>query len=170
MNLSTALEPMLQIDPLNWNGLPSATMEQFDALFGPPVEETDSTLGYHPATRYHYRAEEGVSELIVWAREGLAVMVETVKTPDVTVLEALPEPNAVLANEILLPDAYAHEYLYCSRGLILTVAQPYHENVANRIVRCRGIKPLASVEEFGPAYYQAFDDQVQWANVPSGGC
>lgn len=170
MNLRAALEPILSLDLVNWTGLPTATLDQFDTLFGPPVERIESTLGYYPATRYRYQTEHGAYELVVWVREGTAVMIETLKTPDVSILVALPKPSAVLANEILIPDAYAHEYLYCTNGLVLTVAQPYSESGTNRIVRCRGIKPLASVEEFGPAYYQAFDDQVQWANVISGDC
>ena len=72
-----------------------------------------------------------------------------------------------------LEDAYAHEYLWCARGLVLTVAVPLgglddeDDGVPERIVRCRGLRPLARVGDFGPAYYRPLDSRVRW--VAAGG-
>jgi len=166
--LLSALEPLLDLDPVRWGGLPDATVAQFDALFGPPDERIDTVLGVYPASRTRYRHDGAAKGLLMWAREGIAVMVQTVKPPDQAVLGELPEPDAVLAHEILVPVAYAHEYLYCATGLVLTVARAFRGGMPDRIVRCRGIKRLDRVEAFGPAYYQAFEDRIQWAGLDAG--
>ena len=79
-------------------------------------------------------------------------------------LDTLPAPDAVLAHEILVPGHYAHEYLYCTRGLVLTVAQSLQGN-ERHIARCRGMAPLAAPREFGPDFYLAFEDRVSWARL-----
>lgn len=169
LNLLAALDPMLRIDPLAWRGLPQATVAEFDAFFGAPEESVESVLGYYPATRRHYLSAATAQGLVLWARAGEAIMVETAAPPPVAVLASLPEPSAVLAQEIFIPEAYAHEYLYCSIGLVLTVAQAFGGEVPSRIVRCRGVKVLVSPEEFGPAYYRPFEDQVRWAVLTGEG-
>ncbi|MEK6677153.1 MAG: hypothetical protein AABZ47_16050 [Planctomycetota bacterium] len=161
MNLQTSLEPILRVEPARWQGLHRATVAEFDALFASPEESIDAVLGYYPATRRRYRTNTGQG-LMLWARAGEAVMVETLVQPAASVLNELPNPCAILAHEILVPDAYAHEYLYCAIGLVLTVAQPLRGDVPFRIIRCRGVKPLASADEFGLDYYCAFEDQVRW--------
>jgi hypothetical protein len=167
MNLRTALEPMLHVDPAHWRGLPEASVEDFDALLGPPEERTEGTLGYYPATRCRYRDKDGAG-IILWARNDAAVMVEAMEAPPPSVLDDLPEPTIVLPQEILIPDAYAHEYLYCATGLVLTVAESLHGG-ADRIVRCRGVRPLTSARDFGPAYYMPFEDQIAWSESDSAG-
>jgi len=162
MNLKAALESMLYIDLANWRGLPGAIAEQFDELFGEPYEREETMLGCFPATRLDYAVNYPAQMLSVWVRDGIAVMVEIQKKPDISILGVLAEPSAVLPNEIILPDAYPHEYLYCDIGLILTVAQPYDVRENKYIARCRGVKKLANAREFGPTYYQAFDEQVRW--------
>jgi hypothetical protein len=169
MSLRAALEPMLRVDPARWRGLPPTTVAALDALLGVPEESVDAVLGYYPANRRRYRDAATGEGLVAWARDGAVVMVETLAPPDVAVLAALPQPSAVLAHEILVPGAYAHEYLYTPTGLVLTVAEPLGGGGPKWIVRCRGVAPLASPEAFGPAYYRAFDDQVRWgAPKPEG--
>lgn len=177
MTLRDALEPMLHADPLRWRGLPHVTFTDLDALLGVPEESREAILGYYPAVRRRYSAErtpanngpaDGGYGLVAWARAGEIVMVESLSQPSLSVLERLPEPSAVLAQEVLVPDAYAHEYLYCATGLVLTVAKPLRGKGASRIVRCRGVKPLASPAEFGPEYYRRFEDRVRWAERSGG--
>ena len=168
MSLRAALDPMLRVDPARWRGLPLATVAELDAVLGPPEESIDADLGYYPAVRRRYRSPEAAAQaLVAWARGGEVVMVETLAQPPVAVLTELPEPSAVLPQEILVPEAYAHEYLYCQTGLVLTVAEPLRGGAPPRIVRCRGSAPLASPPAFGPAYYRAFEDQVHW-DAPGG--
>lgn len=172
MTLRDAIEPMLRVDPLRWHGLPRVTVADLDALLGAPEESAEAILGYYPALRRRYRAASGAASadhgLVAWARTGEIVMVESLVQPAASVLEALPEPSAVLAQEILVPDSYAYEYLYCAKGLVLTVAKPLRGKATSRIVRCRGVKPLASAAEFGPDYYRPFEDQVRWAERVGG--
>ena len=163
MSLQAALDPMLCVEPTRWRGLPQVTVAELDALLGAPDESVDAVLGFYSATRRRYRPGATGQGLAAWARDGAVVMVETLASPPASVLEALPEPSAVLAHEILVPDAYAHEYVYCDIGLVLTVAQPFRDGEPNRIVRCRGVAPLNSPAAFGPAYYRAFEDQVRWS-------
>jgi hypothetical protein len=153
---------------VNWRGLPEASRAEFDALFGPPRDEQEATLGDRPARRLEYVDAESAG-LIAWERAGRVVMIESTVRPPVSVIAELPAPSAVLAHEILIPGAYAHEYLYCPTGLVLTVSQSLERNGTERIVRLRGVAPLARVEDFGPAYYRPFDDQVQWSDLDGEG-
>ena len=169
MRLADALAPMLRLDPAAWVGLPEATVADFDELLGPPAAFEETTLGSYPARRRRYEAGGASDGLILYSRGDRAVMVETPRPPPLSALAALPEPDAVLARELRLPDAYPHEYLYCATGLVLTVAVPLgtieddeDEATPNGILRCRGIRPLARVEEFGPDYYLPLDRRVRW--------
>lgn len=157
--LHAHLAPLLAADPLAWRGLPPARVADFDALFGIPQMLQEQTLGARPATRRVYRDGHG---LVLWSREGQAVMVEAGTLPPPALVAQLPTPDRILAHEILVPGYYAHEYLYCAIGLVLTVAKPLREGQAH-IARCRGIAPLAAPQDFGPDYYLAFEDQISWA-------
>lgn len=162
MSLRQVLDPIVRVDPVRWKGLPPVTESGLETLFGEPKERAESVLGYYPATRCLYRLPVSGQGLVAWLRDGEAVLVETLSQPSVTVLERLPAPSAVLAQEILVPDAYAHEYLYCTVGLVLTVCEPLSGEGPDRIVRCRGLRPLADPSDFGPEYYCAFENQVRW--------
>lgn len=169
MTLHAALDPLLRLELACWSGLPQACVAQFDALFGAPEDLREDMLGSYPASHKRYRTDGTAGGLSVWVRDGIAVMVQTLQPPDAAVLATLPEPTAVLAHEIQLPDAYAHEYLYCPVGLVLTVAQAYRKGRPLRVVRCRGTRPLKGVGDFGPAYYQALEDQIRWTGTRPDG-
>lgn len=161
--LRGAVAPLLAGDLPGWRGLPPASVAEFDAVFGPPEDQREEPLGAWPAVRRTYRDAQGRA-LMLWSREGAAVMLEAGTLPDVSQLAQLPAPDSVLPHEILLPGHYAHEYLYCRAGLVLTVAQPLREGTLH-IARCRGIAPLAAVQDFGPGYYLAFEDRTSWAGT-----
>lgn len=169
MTLHDALAPLLRLDPALWRGLPPATEAQFQALFGAPRIARETVLGAYPASWRHYHSDAAAGGLQVWLRDAHAVMVQTEQVPDDAVRASLPDPTAVLAHEIELPDAYAHEYLYCPIGLVLTVAQAFHKDRPDRIVRCRGTRPLGSVSDFGPAYYLPLEDRVSWTDAGTDG-
>lgn len=173
MNLVARIAPLLRHDLTAWTGLPDAGSDDFDAAFGAPVGCEAVTLGELPAERRHYEADGPGGGFFVYARDGDAVMIETQTPPPVGALAALGEPDATLPRELRLEDAYAHEYLWCARGLVLTVAVPLgglddeDDGVPERIVRCRGLRPLDRVGDFGPAYYRPLDSRVRW--VAAGG-
>ncbi len=77
-------------------------------------------------------------------------------------MAALGSPSAIKPHEILVENTYVHEYLFCERGLVLSVAEPFEEGRPLRIVRCRGIQPIDSPEQFGPEFYQSFEDRIVW--------
>lgn len=77
-------------------------------------------------------------------------------------MDGLDGPTAVLPHEILVQGTYVHEYLYCQRGLVLSIAEPFQKDQPMKMVRCRGIRLLSSPDEFGPEFYQAFEDKTVW--------
>jgi hypothetical protein len=162
MNAAGLIRPLLSGAPAGWRGLPPVATEAFDAALGPPAAVASEDLGYYPAERRAYCV--GGREVIVWAREGAVVMVEAAAALPGSALDALGAPSAVLPNEILADGGYAHEYLYCARGLVATVVQPYQAG-AHKVVRLRGIAPLDGPDAFGPALYKAFEDRVSWAGA-----
>lgn len=158
--LKERLAPLLAGELLNWRGLPSAHTADFDALFGNPYAHGELALGAWPAIRCAYRDAQGRG-LVLWSRQDRAVMVEAETLPPCAVVAQLPQPDRILPHEILVLGHYAHEYLYCAIGLVLTVAEPLSEGRAH-IARCRGIAPLTSPEDFGSAWYLAFEDRTSW--------
>lgn len=82
--------------------------------------------------------------------------------PDINVLNQLGQPTAILADELFMEGYYVHEYLYCDRGLVLSVAESLSKAKRLRIVRSRGIPVLDSPKDFGPNYYRSFEDDTVW--------
>lgn len=167
-NLRAQLAPLLAGDLAGWRGLPTATVQDFDALFGTGATPREEVLGAQPAQHRHYRdAARGGQGLDLWSRDGVAVMVQPEGLPPSSALAALGPPERILAHEILVPGHYAHEYLYSARGLVLTVAQPLAgDRDALHIVRCRGFAALADPDGFGAGLYLAFEDRTVWAGLP----
>ena len=130
-SLRILLQPLLAGDLPAWQGLPAVSVADFDALYGPPTVRREEPLGALPAMRHDYAAGDD-GTLAMWSRGGQAVMLAPAHLPSPAVLDTLPAPDAVLAHEILVPGHYAHEYLYCTRGLVLTVAHlvPFVPGVA----------------------------------------
>jgi len=159
MSLRDIVAPLLRGTPGAWHGLPPTPASDFDAAFGPPLRSTKTNLGFLPADRLVHDTSEG--ELIAWIRRGQAVMIEVAAEHPVSVLGGLEQPCVVLPQEILVPEAYARERLYCERGLVVTVAHPF-DGTEDRIVRFRGISPIATPAEFGTDLYKPFEDRASW--------
>lgn len=155
MSVADLIRPLTAGRPGDWHGLAATPVARFDADLGAPAAVEQSELGYYPAERRDYGGP------IVWARDGQAVMVEVACDLPAAALDGLEEPCASLPAELLLPDGYPHEHLYCRRGLVVTLVRPYAGG-EKRIVRLRGIAPIAGPDEFGPELYRAFEDQVSW--------
>jgi hypothetical protein len=161
MTTAAFLQPLRGGDLAAWHGLPPLPADAFDATLGAPAIVAEAELGGLPAERRAY------GDVIVWARAGAIVMVEFAGAWRAATLDALESPCAILPNEILVQGGYAHEYLFCVRGLVATVVRP-HDGGANRIVRLRGIAPIAAPDEFARGYYQAFEDRIRWDTDPAG--
>ncbi|HEY5712953.1 MAG TPA: hypothetical protein VIT38_13755 [Allosphingosinicella sp.] len=159
MTPAELLSPLLAGEAAGWHGLPPLAGDAFDALLGPPASVELLRLGFYPAERRLFARAEG--DVAIWSRDGEAVMVEVATALPATALDALEKPCAVLSQEIDVEGGYAHEHLYCARGLVATVFEPF-DGGAKRVIRLRGIGPVADAARFGPALYKALDDQVKW--------
>ncbi|HWS90142.1 MAG TPA: hypothetical protein VN282_24445 [Pyrinomonadaceae bacterium] len=156
------LRPFLDGDLRAWAGLPGLSLATLSAVLGQPSRREETKLGWYDATRYTFEAEAPSGGLAAYIRGGAVVMIEALKPPPASAAEGLGEPCAVKPHEILVEGAYVHEYLYCERGLVLSVAEPFDKAEPSRLVRCRGLRPLAGPEEFGPEFYMAFEERVVW--------
>jgi hypothetical protein len=157
-----ALAPLLAGDLAAWRGLPKLRAAALVAALGEPVLREAAQLGWHPADRWVIQPAGVSGELVAFVRDGEVLMVEVAPPPSPD-LEALETPCAILPHEILREGAYVHEYLYCSRGLVLSVAEPFDQSLVRSIVRCRGIRPIEKPELFGPELYCAFEDRKSWS-------
>jgi hypothetical protein len=160
MNHVHLAAPLLGGRPAEWYGLPADAIAALEASLGRPVEVSEEPLGYYPAERRSYRA--GGDVIVLWARGDRAVMLEAPVDLPASALDGLEAPCAILPHEILADDGYAHERLYCGRGLVATVIEPFAASAAERIVRLRGIAPVDSPADFGPELYKSADDQTRW--------
>jgi hypothetical protein len=159
MTAADLIRPLLLGRPAEWHGLPPTLVAGIDDSLGAPAAVEPSELGYYPAERRLYPVEG--REAIVWARKGVAVMIEVPGPFSPASLTGLEPPCAVLANEISVPGGYAQERLFCGRGLVATVVEPFGAG-AGEVLRLRGIAPIAMPAQFGPELYKAFEDQVRW--------
>jgi hypothetical protein len=161
-----ALDPLLRLDLAAWAGLPRLVVADLVAAFGPPARDEEARLGSYPARRLGWDVEGPSGGLDAFVRAEGVVMVATRHAPPPeaapALLAALGEPCAVLPQEVRAVGAYVHEHLYCARGLVLGVSVPHGAGGPSGIVRCRGIRPIASREEFGAELYQPADQRITW--------
>lgn len=147
----------------NWPGLPKDLLiEELIQLFGEPAKTSEETLGYYPALRYDFAAGNEGGDLTAYTREQNVVLIETKKLPGSDILNGLPEPDTILPHQILVDKAYAAEYVFCERGLNLTVAKHFDKSTPDKIVRCRGFEKINKIEEFDTRYYRSFENMISW--------
>jgi len=147
----------------NWKGLPpDFSREELMHLFGSPAKTQDTTLGYYPAERNDFAVDDEPGIFTAYVRHGKVVLIETKKLPQAGILHELPEPDAILPHEILVEKAYASEYIYCERGLNLTLAKHFDKQISDTIVRCRGFEKISKPEEFDTRYYKSFENSILW--------
>ena len=129
-------------------------------VLGKPLVEEMRELGYYPAQRLEFLTTHGI--LNVFVRHQQVIMLDTPVIPDISILKTLGEPSSILPNEIFADDAYVHEYLYCRKGLVISVAEPFDKSKSWTIHRFRGIHRLESPEDFGPELYMDLDSRISW--------
>lgn len=150
-------------DLSEWTGLPELTIVDLVSIVGEPVTETVARLGRAPATRILFRPSEPARDFAVYVRNERVVLLEVPHRLPLSVLEELPQPDAILPHEVLDPQGYVHEYLYLRRGLALSVVEPFAQHDERRIARYRGFRSLSDVAEFVTEFYLAFEDQTYWS-------
>jgi hypothetical protein len=161
MDLIEQLTALVQGDLAAWRGLPPLRPAELVAALGEPAARDATRLGWYPAERWQFDPGALPAPLSAYIRDDTLLMVEA-PPPPLAALAALEEPCAVLPHEILRPGSYVHEQLYCARGLVLSVAEPFDQQQPRQIVRCRAIGPINRPEQFGPELYCAFEDQQSW--------
>ena len=162
---NTMLKPLLDQDLVLWKGLPKTLVETLTAVLGQAIKTEQAALGWYLADRYTFKVEEPARDLVAYARNGEVVLIQPFVPPPLSAMEPLGQPSAILPHEILSPDAYVHEYLYCQRGLVLSIAEPFQKGKPWDIVRVRGIRPLDNPNEFGPEFYRVFEDKMVWRQL-----
>jgi hypothetical protein len=163
MTLKHDLAPFLDGRLADWYGLPELRLDEMEAAFGQPAERSTVELGYYPAIQAVFPHPGPSGGIIAYERAGTVVMIQALAPPPVALLAALGEPTTIVPHEILVPDAYAPEYLYGPRGLALTVAIPFDSKDPREIVRCRSVRPFATARDFGPDYYKPFEDRTHYS-------
>ncbi len=147
----------------DWQGLPLLTVGGLSEILGAPVRHAEAPLGTATAPRYTFELRERDASLFAHEANAHIVLVEISPPPGLDALEGLPEPTAVLPQEIRIDRAYAHEYFYAERGLLLTIAKPFEAHVEDRLVRCRGIRPLPPTARTpGPDLYAPLATRIKW--------
>ena len=162
MDAEAALSAFVSGRLADWPGLPALSTAELQSLYGPPVDRRQVTLGAYPAWRLELAPTEEGRTLAAYERGGEIVLVEVEPPPGLSALAGLPEPTAILPQEIDVEGAYAHEYLYGERGLMVTVAQRLDRSAPDQIVRCRGIRPLPPSGRPGAELYMPLDTQIKW--------
>lgn len=158
------LDPLIAGDLLAWHGLPLIEADDLEGLLGLIQKRSKVLLGAYSAKRYLFKVGNSGQEVAAFMRLGTVVMIEILQPPPLSTMEKLEQPCAMLPQEILLEDFYTYEYLYCSRGLVLTVAKPLDEEKGqeDRLIRCRGIRPIESEKDFGPELYMPRESQIHF--------
>jgi hypothetical protein len=160
MNAQTLLAPLLAGNLAEWKGLGPLSVEQLQADYGPALETQDEPRWHGAAERLDF------DDFIAWAERGTVCMVQPRRLPDDEWLARLGSPTVVLPHEIAQPGGYVHEMLYLPRGLVLSAYQPFGQQKARRIVRCRGFTPLADVEEYQVRFHHDLDDEDRYSEAP----
>lgn len=160
--LDSAFDALLSFRLAEWNGLPPCLNTDLARSFGTPSEAVEVSLGAFPALRESYSAPNlPATGFMAYSRAHRVTVIETAAPPPLEVLETLGEPDARMPQEFSLPGYYVREFLFCRRGLVLSVAEP--SGAAEplvKIVRCRGIAVLNAPFEYGADYYLAHRNRI----------
>jgi len=156
--LEIAINALLEFRLVDWHGLPSTTtLELLDRL-GVPVDTFNTYIGMHAAIAMKFPMNSfPAMELIVYFRGDQVLALETFNPPPASILTLLDPPDIRKPGEFLLAGCLIYEYVFCRRGLAMSVAEPLpsEPKKSMKILRCRGIASLASPSEFDNRYYLA---------------
>jgi hypothetical protein len=162
VNAPEAIQSFIEGRLSDWRGLPNLTIPALSEIVGAPTARENAPLGSSTALRHAFELRDRNASLFAWERNGHVVLIEISPPPGLEALDSLPEPTALLPQEIRIEGAYAHEYFFADRGLLVTIARPL-ENGADRLVRCRGIRPLPPTARAPePDIYQPLATRIKW--------
>jgi hypothetical protein len=157
------LDPLLKLRLADWHGPWPLLLDQLDELLGPRSEPAEVELGYHPAQAHTYKPDGADRAIVAYARGAEVIMLEVTPVPEDLALDELGEPDARLSQEISVPGAFAHEFLYAERGLLVTVAQDLLPPRHSRVLRVRAIQPVpAGTTVLGAELYRRLDTRTKF--------
>jgi hypothetical protein len=163
VNAPEAIQSFIESRLSDWPGLPDLSISTLSEMVGAPTAREDAPLGSSTALRHVFELRDrNNASLFAWERNGHVVLIEISPPPGLEALEGLPEPTAILPQEIRIEGAYAHEYFFADRGLLLTIARSL-ESGDDRLVRCRGIRPMPPTARAPePDIYQPLATRIKW--------
>jgi hypothetical protein len=161
-SLEVKFEALVRGDIGNWEGLPNITTKDLESFLGEANEIQKTILGAYPALLYKFSHKLSGRNLNVYERYEKIIMVEVIPVPDSDLISILPKPDVILSQEIFIEGAYAHEYLYCKHGLMLTVAQDLISQEPNKVVRCRTIQSIKQPQDLNSELYFPLDAREKW--------
>lgn len=161
-SFASRMEPFMTLNFGSWTGLPLCHVSDFTALYSQPTQVKDATVGAFPAKLYTYEVAGMENELKVYERYGNVLMVELNKVLELDFISDLGTPSEILPQEIFLENAYAHEYLYTQKGLLITVLQHFNKNDAKEITRFRTFRPIEKAEDLDSELYYPLDNEINW--------
>ena len=162
MGIQLKNQPFIDLELKKWKGLGFYTIDEFSELFGQLEEVRDSKVGYFPAICYQYHVDNVKYPLKIYERGGIAIMLEIEAILDIALLDDLEEPSVILLPELSIEEAYAHEYLYCNRGLLITVLEYDNPTRKNEIMRIRGFGTIDAVRDLKSDLYYPLDNQIKF--------
>lgn len=164
MNASEAIQHFIEGRLSEWPGLPRLTIPALSGILGGASGGEIGTLGASPAKRYAFHVSSRNATLFAWERDAHVILVEISPPPGLAALDGLPAPTAILPQEIRIEGAYAHEYFFAERGLLLTIARPLEEGGEDRLARCRGVGPMPPTTRApGPDLYMPLSARIRWS-------
>jgi hypothetical protein len=163
VNATEAIQCFIEGRLSEWPGLPLLTIAALSEILGTPVHRESAPLGASTALRHTFELRDRTAAVFAFERDAHVVMIEISPPPGHNALEKLPEPTTVLPQEIRIEGAYAHEYFYAERGMLLTVAQSLEEPGRVWLVRCRGIRAVpATTRTPEPDLFAPLATRVRW--------
>lgn len=163
MNAAEAIRSFIAGRLSEWQGLPQLTIPALSEIVGATTSSEVTPLGASVTTRYTFDLPSRKATLFAWERNAHIVLIEISPPPGLEALEGLPSPSAILPQEIRIEGAYAHEYFFAERGLLLTIARPLEEGGEDRVARCRGIRPMPPTSRApDPDIYLPLSARIRW--------
>lgn len=160
--LENKLEQFTQLDLKSWDGLPSDMLNAYTEVLGSSPVPQDTTVGAFAAQLYQYELSATQKKLNVYQRNGVVFMIGLDTNIDQKILETLGEPCAILSQELYIEDAYAHEYLYCEKGLLITALQVFGQDQPTKVTRVRTFAPVKTAKEVKSELYYPLDAQEKF--------
>ena len=142
------------------NGLPSCTIGFVKNKYGSPVSIKETQLGISSANKHTLHINN--QEIGIYERNNNFLIVSKRVEFEMKFLSDFGEPCEILPQQIDVQNHYAHEYLFCEKGLLITVLEPLNKQLEKTISRIRAIQAISDPKNLSPELYLSLDNQINW--------